>query len=378
MKVAVDTGPFADAVGWAARGLADRPAAAVLGGMLVVDAAADGTATVSAFDYETSRQAAVACATHEPGRVLAGGRILAAVAAGAAGNDTRLTLDGSRLVVASGRMEARLPTLDASDYPKLPQLPAAAGTVASAALREAVARVAFAASKDMSMPVLTGVQLRMSAGGPLRLGATDRYRVAWADVPWDCRLGPGASVAVVVPARELADLAKTATGAVSVHAGKGASGEELFGLAWGGRHATTRLVDGKFPPYGTVLPSPGEVASTARVDRAGLLDAMDQVKPASGPNRALEIVVKGGYAQLTQSSKDGETVTTGLDCEQDGPGFTVHVNPAYLREALLAASGPVVHVRYTASDTAQLRPLLVEGDDPETYGHALMPIKQPA
>ena len=79
MKFQVERDALADAVSWAARGLPNRPPVPVLAGVLV-EADAEGTLTLSAFDYEVSARVSVPADVSESGRVLVSGRLLADIA----------------------------------------------------------------------------------------------------------------------------------------------------------------------------------------------------------------------------------------------------------------------------------------------------------
>ena len=373
MKATVDTAEFRDAVGWAARALPGRPTTQmqVLGGLLLT--ADDDTLAVDAFDYETARHVAATAVAHTPGRLLVGGRLLAQVAERLPGQQVELVADGSHLVVTSADLTARLPTMSADDYPTLPALPPALGTVDADVLRAAVKRVTVAAGRDDTLPVLTGASVEAVAGSPLRLACTDRYRLAVADVDWRCQTADGTGVAMVVPAETLRDLADRANGTVTVHLGTGASGEGLAGLAWADRHATTRIVDGAFPPYRRLIPAEDRIAVTLTVGRAALVDALDRVKPTTG--KTTPVVLEAVGDRLTVSAKDPNgagQIDDVVACQLDGlDNVTLAYNPHYLRDALVATSGDSVRVRFAAPD----KPNLVVGDDPGSYTHMLMPIR---
>ena len=74
---------------------------------------------------------------------------------------------------------------------------------------EAVGQVAVAAGRDDTLPMLTGVRLEIE-DDLVTLAATDRYRLAVREFAWRPET-PGLSAAVLVPARTLADAAKTLT-----------------------------------------------------------------------------------------------------------------------------------------------------------------------
>ena len=76
MKFRVERDVLAEAVTWVARGLPTRPPVPVLAGVLLV-ADAEGTMTLSAFDYEVSASITIPADVDEPGTVLVLGRLLA-------------------------------------------------------------------------------------------------------------------------------------------------------------------------------------------------------------------------------------------------------------------------------------------------------------
>ena len=109
---------------------------------------------------------------------------------------------------------SRLVSLPVAEYPALPEPPPAGGTVDGGVLAVAAAQVVPAASRDDTLPMLTAVCLDID-GETLTLAATDRYRLAVREVP----LGTGAAglrAAAMVPARTLADVARTMSAGVPV------------------------------------------------------------------------------------------------------------------------------------------------------------------
>jgi DNA polymerase-3 subunit beta len=70
-----------------------------------------------------------------------------------------------------------------AEYPPLPALPTISGTVAGDAFAQAVSQVIIAASKDDTLPILTGVRMEIE-DDLITLLATDRYRLAMREVPW--------------------------------------------------------------------------------------------------------------------------------------------------------------------------------------------------
>ena len=163
MKLTTEPGALAGAVKFAARALTARTAYPTLSG-LKITADADGTAEVSAFDYQTSARARIGAEVSEPGTVLAPGRLLAEIAGLLPGQPADLAEDGAALVLACGSTRYRLHLLPLDGYPALPELPAAAGHADPAEFAAAVRQVVVAASRDDALPALGAVQVTFAAG----------------------------------------------------------------------------------------------------------------------------------------------------------------------------------------------------------------------
>src|SRR5665811_2575305 len=91
------------------------------------------------------------------------------------------------------------------DYPALPTMPDVIGMVAGDTLTEAVGQVTVAASRDDTLPMLTGVRMEIE-GERIKLLATDRYRLALRELTWQ-PARPDVSQVALVRARTLSDAA---------------------------------------------------------------------------------------------------------------------------------------------------------------------------
>src|SRR5262249_53654750 len=208
MKFRVERDALADAVAWTARALPPRPAVPVLAGLLLET---DGTGlSVSGFDYEVSTQVTLDVHASTAGRALVSGRLLADISKALPPHPVEVAVEGARVTIACGSARFTLPTMPAEDYPTLPAMPRAAGTVESEAFAHAVAQVAIAAGRDDTLPMLTGVRLEID-GDRITLAATDRYRLAARELAWKPEQD-GISQVALVPARTLDATAKTLTG----------------------------------------------------------------------------------------------------------------------------------------------------------------------
>ncbi|MGR9861229.1 DNA polymerase III subunit beta family protein, partial [Escherichia coli] len=82
----------------------------------------------------------------------------------------------------------------------------------------AVSRVAIAAGRDETLPLLTGVQVELT-GDRLTMFSTDRYRLTMTETAWRPER-PDIDLSALIPARALTDVAKSLSaggGDISLH-----------------------------------------------------------------------------------------------------------------------------------------------------------------
>ncbi len=382
MKFRVERDALADAVTWAARSLASRPTLPVLAGLLL--AVEGDRLSVSGFDLEASTQVDLEVSSGADGRALVSGRLLADITRALPPHPVDVVLDGSRLTIACGAARFTLPGMPVDDYPTLPSMPTTAGTVDGAEFAAAVAQVAVAAGRDDTLPMLTGVRLEID-GDKLTLAATDRYRLAVRELSWSPGDPSAAAVQVLVPARSLADAAKslahseTMTIALS---GAGGSGEGIIGFAGttNGRssRATTRLLDATFPAYRSLLPT--EWASTAEVAVPPLVEAVRRVALVTDRNAPVRMEFADGNVGLTAGGDDEGRAEEQLEVVYDGEAITTAFNPQFLLDGLGALATSTARMLFTSSTKpVVLRPTHGDSGDGAAaeYTYLIMPVRLP-
>jgi DNA polymerase-3 subunit beta len=343
MKFRVERDVLADAVAWTARSLPSRPTVPVLAGLrLVVD---DATLTFTAYDYEVFAQMSVDADVTDDGAVVVSGRLLAEITRSLPGKPVELVSDGSRVVLTCGASRFTLATLDSADLPPLPDLPETTGTAVAATFAEAVAQVSVAAGRDDMLPVLTGVRVEID-GERMTLAATDRYRLAVREVTWT-PAAPDLSTRALIPARTLAETAKSLTGG-TVDIGLPADGAEargIVGFTHGTRRSATRLLDGEFPKYQTLFPA--EALTVARVDTAALVESVKRVALVAERNTPVKLAFTAGEVVLDASSGDQAEAYESLPAELTGDPITIGFNPSYLLDGLGAIGAATAQLSFT-------------------------------
>ncbi|GEP35194.1 DNA polymerase III subunit beta [Nocardioides szechwanensis] len=374
MKFRVDRDVLADAVAWAARSLPVRPSAPVLAGLLI-DATDDGL-VLSTFDYETSARATLAAEVSDEGRALVSGRLLADICRSLPAKPVDMAIDGARVTLTCGSARFTLQTMPVEDYPTIPQMPVATGTVQSDVFAHAVAQAVTAAGRDDMLPVLTGVRIEID-GSTISLLATDRFRLSQREFNWDPR-SPDESVAALVPARVLGDTAKslTAGSEVTIALSASGSGEGLIGFEGTGpgglRRTTTRLLDGEFPKVRSLFPA--EKLTVAKVDKAALIESVKRVSLVAERNTAVQLAFSDGVLTLDAGSGDEAQASESIEALIEGEDITTGFNPQFLLDGLTAIDEPVVELAFTqASKPVVLSGSVEDGGNDSGFRYLLMP-----
>ncbi|MFE9791045.1 DNA polymerase III subunit beta [Streptomyces goshikiensis] len=373
MKIRVERDVLAEAVAWAARSLPARPPVPVLAGLLLK--AEEGTLSLSGFDYEVSARVSVEADVEEDGTVLVSGRLLADICRALPNRPVEISTDGVRATVICGSSRFTLHTLPVEEYPALPQMPTATGTVPGEVFASAAAQVAIAAGRDDTLPVLTGVRIEIE-GDRVTLASTDRYRFAVREFLWKPE-NPDASAVALVPAKTLLDTAKSLTSGDTVTlalSGSGA-GEGLIGFEGAGRRTTTRLLEGDLPKYRTLFPT--EFNSIAVIETAPFVEAVKRVALVAERNTPVRLSFEQGVLILEAGSSDDAQAVERVDANLEGDDISIAFNPTFLLDGLSAIDSPAAQLSFTTSTKPALlsgRPA-VDAEADEAYKYLIMPVR---
>jgi DNA polymerase-3 subunit beta len=352
---------LAGALGVVARGLSSRGAVQVLSGILLQTN--EEKLTLASTDMEISLRASIAGNVSGDGAVVVPGRLLTDLARLLP--DEAVTLaheegDGV-LTVTSGSHSSRLNVYSAEDFPRLPPLDVPLHTVAAPALLETIEKVARAASRDESRPVLTGILVRFE-GDRLIMAATDSYRLAVKETELEAS---GPELDAIIPARALQELARLAAGADEVRLGVH---ENHVVFSAGDVWLTSRRIDGQFPNYKQLLPETFEAEVTT--PRAPLLDVVRRAAVMAQRNAPLRLRFAEGELAVSAQTQDVGEAQESLQIDYAGEPLEIGFNPDFLREGLEAVGSETVQLKLINP----LRPGLIVSPD-ESFWYLIMPIR---
>lgn len=373
MKFHLDRGALGDAVTWATRTLPVRPAMPILQGVRIV-ADTSGELQLSTFDYEVSAQITLDAEVDEGGEVLVQGRMLSDIVRALPNKDVSVALEGTKLQLRCGSARFALATLPVEEYPQLPSMPPVAGSVPADVFSEAISQVTVAASKDDTLPLLTGVKVEIE-GEKITLMATDRYRLAMRELSWN-PASPGAELTALVRARTLHEVARSlATGGSVDIALADDSAAKLVGFESGGRRTTSTLVDGDYPPVRRLFPDSSPI--TAVIATAPLIEAVKRVSLVAERNTPVRLSFTEGQVALEAGAGDDAQASEVLEAQLEGEDLVVGFNSGFLLDGLGALGTEFARLTFTDS----IKPSVMSGQDslegtPDgSYKYLIMPMR---
>lgn len=342
MRFTVDRDVLSDAVAWTSRAVPARPPVPVLAGVLIeVDAA--GVVRLASFDYEVSARSEFPATVEQAGTALVSGRLIKEIANALPSKPVEFSLDGTKVSVTCGASRFTLATMPVDQYPGLPDMPDQSGTLDGSEFQKAVAQVGAAASRDETLPILTGIRMEIE-GSHISLLATDRYRLALRELTWKPS-SPDMSAVALVRSKTLSETSKTlGSGEVTVGLGTGA-GTELLGFAAGGLSTTSLLMDGDYPQVRRLFPDESPI--TAVVNTSELIDATRRVSLVAERNSAVRLAFASGEVVLDAGQSEDAQASEAIEATVEGGDITVAFNPHYLLDGLTALSTEYVRFGFT-------------------------------
>ena len=373
MKFTIEQNKLVDVVNWVSRSLSTRPIQTALLGIVIE--AENQKIILSGSDLETASRATADAEVATPGKVLVPGKILADISRSLPNKPVTIQLDGTRVLVNAGSAKFTLPVLPINEYPNLPEMPDALGTIDADLFNQAVAQVSTAAGKDDSLPSLTGVHVEVN-GENITMAATDRYRLAVRELTFS-PAKPNTEAVALIRARTLHDAAKTLATAknVNIALAPATSNDRLAGFQTESKSTTTRLLDGTFPPYRHLLPQ--ESLTTTVIEVAPFLDAVRRVALVTDKTIPLKLTFTGNTVTLEAGGGDEAQANEVFEINKTGEDLSIAFNPNYLLDGLHAISAPYAQISFNTSSKAAI--LMGKGDAnaaaTENFRYLLMPTK---
>ena len=333
----------------------------------VLLSAKGGKLAVTATDLEVELVATSEVDVQRNGEVTVPGRKLLDICrALPEGAEITLTLDGERMSVRARKSRFTLSTLPAGEFPTVEEINAQQSLkVPQKDFRRLLEKTHFSMAQQDVRYYLNGLLLETSAKS-LRSVATDGHRLALCDV--DLPEGAKSGQQVIVPRKGVLELQR-----ILGHE------EQILDVAIGVNHIrlqigdirfTSKLIDGRFPEYGRVIPNnPPQVLTAVRED---LRQALQRAAILSNEKyRGIRFAVKPNALTIQSHNPEQEEAEEEVEVGYEGPDLEIGFNVNYLLDALSAVEGLEAQVGLTDGNSS----CLIRGAEDSGARFVVMPMR---
>jgi DNA polymerase-3 subunit beta len=374
MKVTVLQENLARGLGMVAKAVSPRSTLPVLANVLI--ASDEGRLRLSATNLEMGITCWIPARIDEEGSTTVPARTFSDLVSTLPSDQVLLKLDPSTqtLNVRGGTSTNDIKCIDSQEFPPMP-VPdfADAVQINVGDFREMIHQVAFAASSDEARPVLMGVLVQVDKD-KLTMAAADGFRLSVRKAVLSTPAA--ASVAAIVPAQALKELARVASDGeepIYMVLPKG-RGQVVFRVK--DVEVVSQLIDGTFPDYQQIIPR--SYKSRTLVSTSSLLKACKQAEifAREGSNvarfniKSAQGEMQPSEVEISATSEETGKNETIVEATVDGGGLLIAFNVKFLREALEVIRTPNVALETSAPNApGVVKPV---GDD--QFLHVIMPM----
>lgn len=295
--------------------------------------------SVTGTDLEVELVASSTVNVAQPGDITVPGRKLLDIFR-ALPDETSVVLstEGERVSLKAGRSRFMLLSLPASEFPVIDQINAQQTLALSqAAFRMLIDKTYFSMAQQDVRYYLNGMLLE-TEGGKLRAVATDGHRLALCETPMET---PATTTQqVILPRKGVLELQRILGSegqlelAIGTHHVRAEIGDIRF---------TSKLVDGRFPEYGRVIPA--EPPRLVQADRESLRRALQRTAILSNEKyRGVRLNLKQDLLTIQAHNPEQEEAEDQVEVEYQGEDIDIGFNVTYLLDALAAIDGDKVQL----------------------------------
>ena len=319
--------------------------------------------TLTANDLQMAIQTRVACTVIETGEHIVNGRLFSELVRKLPTEDVTIEWNQDQILIRSGTMEFSLNTITSDDFPEFPSCTQKVMSLTDYELLRLIRNSSFATSNDDHQPIFSGVLMEIK-GKHINFVATDSNRLAFVQAETGTTFVDIGSY--VIPKINLVELGRCLP--VNETIVNVFTGNNQLAFQFDNTIFTTRLIDGRFPNYQSVLFK--EQKTKLRMKRTQLIQALERAAIVGRVDSAPVLLhVTEGVLEIGTTSKLGKSLEQ-YNVQHDGPSEQAAYSPKFMLDMLKTMDADEVEFRFEGS-----RQALIKGADSENHLYILMPIR---
>lgn len=282
------------------------------------------------------------------------------------GADISFKLKEDRAQMQAGRSRFTLVTLPASEFPAVDTIEVVERvTLLESVLKDLMEHTSFAMANQDVRYYLNGLLLELEEGH-LRCVATDGHRLAIAET--QAEVTTETRRQVIIPRKgvlELASLFEAGDGEVELEFGR-----NHLRVKRGNVVFTSKLIDGRFPDYGAVVPIGAD--KEVEVSREVLRMALQRAAILSNEKyRGVKLEVSPDSLRIVAHNPEQEEAVEEVEAKTRVDDLAVGFNVSYLMDALSALDGEMVRLNLRDAQSS----CLIQSSGDDRVRHVIMPLR---
>lgn len=281
------------------------------------------------------------------------------------GTQVTLSSEADRVTIRGGRSKFTLSSLAAAEFPVVDEINARQVlTVSQSEFRRLIDKTHFSMAQQDVRYYLNGMLLE-AEGSHLRAVATDGHRLALCEMELEEKVKEKQQV--IIPRKGVLELQRTLTteGTIDFTIGTNHIRAQIGDIRF-----TSKLIDGRFPEYGRVIPSnPNRIVDA---DRELLRQALQRTAILSNEKyRGIRLTAKPNLLVLQAHNPEQEQAEDEIEVSYDSEEVEIGFNVNYLLDALAAVDSDRVRIGLTDSNSS----CLISATDNTTARYVVMPMR---
>jgi len=282
--------------------------------------------------------------------------------------DVNLNLDDKKLLIHSGRSRFNLQTLPAGDFPRMAITDSkfAKFIITQKLFKHLLSQTQFAMAANDVRYYLNGLLLIIE-GNELRAVATDGHRLAYACMTLESEESFSRKE-LILPRKTVLELNRLLVDSEDPVSVELTSNQILF--QFGNVELASKLIDGKFPDYGRVIPT--SLKNSVQLNHSTFYQSLVRVAILTNEKfKGIRIVLSSGTLKILAVNAEQEEAHEEIEVNYEGDAIDVGFNVNYLLDVLSSTSAEEIEWGFVDSNSSAL--FTLPGND--QFKYVVMPMR---
>lgn len=272
-----------------------------------------------------------------------------------------------KATIFCGKIKFDLSGFSAEEFPRLPGVKKDALTMhlKEGLLKEMFSQTEVAVARDETRPVLTGLLMEAEAG-KIKFVATDGHRLAFRQAVSE----ENNQVKAIIPGKTVQEMIKLLEGNMEKDVTIQIDKNDII-FAMEGIVLSSRLVEGKYPPYQQIIPS--DFKTSLVVETREMMNAMEraEILVRDGGNNLVKLEVGSTGINILAVNQDVGSVEDFVDASVDGETLEIRFNVRLLLDCFRNIKDQQINMDFTGSYS----PCMIRPVQDHNYLHLVLPVR---